>query len=257
VSRSIGDARLLDACAREGCPVCRCLDEDGRRHVGALLHELVTDPGTRRALRGSWGLCSWHGWMALAVPGARTAVAILHADVVRTVSDRFRQAKRGAGRGGRGDWRRRVAAVFLPDAAAREPPDRRATCLVCQGARRAEGRYLRTLCAVGEDEAVTRAYDASDALCVPHLHLAMERGPTASSLVERTLRRWDELAALLDDFVGKHEYRNRSAITEAEARACERAVETLSGRQGLWPSDLHREPGPRRRGAGTARPRRT
>lgn len=35
------------------------------------------------------------------------------------------------------------------------------------------------------------AYDASDGLCLRHLHLAMERGRTPPSLVEHTLRKWD------------------------------------------------------------------
>jgi hypothetical protein len=195
--------------------------------------------------------------MAFAVAGARTGVAILHADVLRTVADRIRRASRSGAADGRVDWRTRVTAVFLPDAATTVPTDGRAACLVCQSATRGEGRYLRCLCLVGEDDAVTRAYDASDGLCLQHLQLALDRCEKASSLVEHTLRKWGELTGLLDDFVRKHEYRNTTPFTEAEARACERAVETLSGRPGVWANDLHAATQPRQRRAGTARPRKT
>jgi Family of unknown function (DUF6062) len=248
VSRSIGDTKLLDACQQSGCPVCRRVDEESRHHVDGLLHELANDLETRSALRRSWGFCNWHGWMTLAAPGARTGVAIMYADVLRSVSGRVRRTSRSAAGKASGNWRHRVAAVFLPDGSTTEPADGgRAACLVCQSVTRGESRYLRTLCLVGVDDAVTRAYDASDGLCLRHLQLAMERGRIASSLVAHTLRKWDELAGLLDDFVKKHEYRNAIPFTEAEARACDRAVETLSGGRGVWANDLHGDAHPRRR----------
>ena len=232
--RSRSDSRLIDACRQSGCPVCRCIEEDGRRHVDALLHELVTDHKTRTSLRASWGFCAVHGAMTLATPGARTGVAILHADVIRTVAERIRRAQRAAVRPGRGDWRRRMATALFSGGRNRRDAGRgtRATCLVCESTAHAEERYFRTLDLVGGDDTVTRAYDASDGLCLPHLHRAMGRGRTTTALVERTLCKWDELATLLDDFVRKHEYRSTDAFTESEARACERAVETLSGRPG-------------------------
>jgi hypothetical protein len=56
--------QLVEACARPGCPVCRCLREGTVRSLGALLYEQVTDPAIRSVLDASWGFCAWRARMA-------------------------------------------------------------------------------------------------------------------------------------------------------------------------------------------------
>lgn len=57
-----GFFRLLDACAKSGCPACRLVEDDGRRYLDALVYEQVNDPDTRRCIRAAWGFCNWHTW---------------------------------------------------------------------------------------------------------------------------------------------------------------------------------------------------
>src|SRR5437588_338841 len=71
----VGYYRLLEALDKPGCPICRCLLEDGRRHLDALLYEQVTDVETRRRLRAAWGLCNWHTWMLPTLGGGMTGAA--------------------------------------------------------------------------------------------------------------------------------------------------------------------------------------
>src|SRR5438128_11790627 len=80
--RFISELTLIDGCRQPGCPVCRCIDNDGRRHLDAMLWDQVTDPETRGRLRRSWGFCNWHARMALDLPGARMAMAIIYDDVL-------------------------------------------------------------------------------------------------------------------------------------------------------------------------------
>jgi hypothetical protein len=78
VGRFIGFFRLVDACAKPGCPVCRCLVADARRYLGTLLYEHVNDPDTRRRLRASWGFCGWHTWMLRDLADPAFGSAIIH-----------------------------------------------------------------------------------------------------------------------------------------------------------------------------------
>ena len=112
----VGYYRLLEALDKPGCPICRCLLEDGRRHLDALLYEQVTDVETRRRLRAAWGLCNWHTWMLPTLGGGMTGAAILHEDLVRVCARRVDALR---------DGRRSRLARLLRRWRAAAPPDRR------------------------------------------------------------------------------------------------------------------------------------
>jgi len=88
-----GFFRLLDACALNGCPACRLVEDDGRRYLDALVYEQVNDPDTRRCIRAAWGFCNWHTWMLLEIPNAPSSAAILYGDLLRVVLDRLRRMR--------------------------------------------------------------------------------------------------------------------------------------------------------------------
>jgi hypothetical protein len=236
----IGFGRLVEACGQSGCPVCRCLIDESRGHLGALLYEQVTDADTRRALRASWGFCNWHTWMLPEVEQSIFGAAIIYEDLVRIALERTADLGEGGPASrrsgwGRWWWRRR-------DAGAR-PRRRRSPCPVCVTTAESEGRYLDTLVRFADDGDLQAAYAGSDGLCLSHLLAALETAePGAGTrwLVTRTRERWARLGRELESFVAKHDYRNREPYTEAEADSYTRAFGMLAGARGVFGNDLSR-----------------
>ena len=261
------EARLLEACARPGCAVCRCLAEDSARHLAALLHEHVTDPEVRAALRASRGLCNWHAAMLQSLPGAAFGAAIVAADLLGRERGRAETlARPGAGRGTRlGALGRWLGRGQTAGPAARRPshgpPDRR--CLVCDGVHAAERRHLEGLVRLAEDPRFADAFTQGDGICAPHLALLVEQeggGPAVARVVAMAAERWHRLEAALERFIAKHDYRTRTPATEEEARAWRIALEMLAGAPGVFGNARPAPTGPGgrtrpRRGAGATRER--
>lgn len=243
----IGFFRLVEACERPGCPVCRCLEEDSRRGLAALLYEHVTDPQTRHRLRESWGLCNWHTWMLPDIDSSATGASILYEDLLQVCSHRVERLRdRGASplvrlvhwlSGVAGEGRRRVLSRLV------ERYRERARCPLCAHLRLTEADYVTTVVERADDAEFDRAYEGSTGLCLPHVIHAVERSAGAmglSRILQRTLHKWEDIRRDLERFVAKNEYRNREPITGAEADARRQAFEVLAGRPGLFGTDLHR-----------------
>ena len=237
IIRTRSGARLLEACSRHGCPVCRCLGEDSTRHLATLLHEHVTDPEVRATLRASRGLCNWHAGMLQELPGAAFGAAIISADLLARERMRAEALGRAVGRGSRitalRRWLRRPAS---PVKTARRPK----RCLVCDGVQAAEGRYLDALLALVDDPRFEDAFVQGDGLCVPHLTLLVEQeaGAARAVALERLVvlagARWRRLEAALEGFIRKHDHRARTPATDEEGRAWRLALEMLAGAPGVF-----------------------
>lgn len=145
---SLLTARLEDAFAYAGCPVCRLVAETTRRGLEALLYENVNDPGTHRVLLASRGYCTEHTWALVPASEAvhsRIGVAILFE---RLLADLLRQRERVE----------RVSRWLQPAA----------PCPACVTNRATADAYLAELgrlCGV----APGRVTDQPGALCLPHL----------------------------------------------------------------------------------------
>lgn len=234
----IGYLRLVDACDRDGCPVCGCVAEDGRRHLDSIIYEQVNDPDTRRHLHASWGFCNAHTWLLLEIPCAKSGAAIIYEDLIRMFLHRLgrlrdRRPSRPAGPLARLFGRRPRPAIV-------ELSRRRRACPVCAWCAEAEAGYILALLRYIDDPQFARAYARSKGICVPHMLDAIEAGagtPGLGCLLDRTLAKWEEHRQNLDRFVSKHDYRNREPFTEAEASSYRRAFEMLSGGRGLWGDD--------------------
>jgi len=235
----VGYFRLVEACALAGCPVCRSLEEDGRRYLEALIYEQVNDPDTRRRLRASWGFCNWHTWMLLEVPNASSGAAIIYEDLIQAFLHRVWRLRDRA----RVFQGRSFARLFRHrDSTVVELQRRRNACPVCAWCAQAETSYLVTLLQFIDDPQFARAYAKSEGICAPHLLAAAGLGGGShglANLLDRTAAKWEELRKDVDRFVSKHDYRNRAPFTEAEASSPWRALETLGGRRGVWGNDLH------------------
>src|SRR5262245_52262666 len=161
--RFAGDIRLLEACGQRGCPVCRCVAHDGRRHLDGLLYEMVTDVETRRRLRRSWGFCNWHTWMLLELQGARSGAAIIYEDLLGRLIDRVRGAAAAVPQSARRRWlpgsRRRASSARAP----RPQP-----CPICDDAAASERRYLEIMLAGPRAPALPLAYGPPARPSGPH-----------------------------------------------------------------------------------------
>jgi hypothetical protein len=255
--KSAGEARLLGACARGGCPVCRCLADDSARHLGAVLHEHVTDLEVRSSLRASRGFCNWHAALLQGLPGAAFGSAILSADLMARERARAQSARGGRRRGlaslvALREWLGRPARGTRG-----RPAPVRASCFVCEALRAAERRYLEAMVALVDDPRFLDAFDLADGLCAPHLTQLVEQDGAAreddaiARLVALTCERWRRVEAALGRFIAKHEYRQRRPFTEEEGRAWRLALELLSGAPGVFGNALHGpapgQPAPARR----------
>jgi hypothetical protein len=241
-----GYIRLVDACARPGCPVCRYVSDESHGHLDALIYEQVTDPDTRRRLRASWGFCNWHTWMLLEIASAASGAAIIYEDLISLWVHRVRRLlDRSLGGGGRpGRWPR-----FLfgrPKAAALvELFRRRRSCLACASAAEAETRSVQALLEFITEPELDAAYARSDGICARHAVRAIEIGAGRDGLrrlLDRTLPKWTAVQADLERFIRKNDYRNREPFTEAEAASYMRAFELLAGAKGVFGNELHRLP---------------
>ena len=229
----IGFFRLVDACDRQGCPICRCVTDDARQYLDSLLYEQVTDPHLRRRLHASWGFCNWHAWMLREVSDPAFGSAILCEDLLRVAISRFQKKGPLAWLGrlrGRG---RRSVLVDLHR--------RRAVCPGCTLSAESEQRYVELALSFVDDPEFDQAYDRSQGLCVPHAVKALHLGAgsaEAQRLVTRTLSKWTELRRDLEGFIGKHDHQKRQPFTEAESTAYLRALEMIAGAPGLFGHDV-------------------
>jgi hypothetical protein len=237
----IGFFRLVEACRAPGCPLCRCVADESRRYLDALLYEQVTDPGTRRALRESWGFCNWHTWMLLEIENSLFGAAIIYEDLLTLALRRTeRLGDRPRGTGGR----RWLGALMgrRPRSGIPELYRRRAVCPACVSGAEAETRYLQTMVRFVDDGDLQAAYAGSDGVCLPHLVAAVEdngASPEIRTLVERTRAKWTSVGKDIASFVSKHDYRNREPYTEAEAASYARAFEMLVGAKSVFGNDVH------------------
>ena len=240
-SHSLGSSRLVEACAKPGCPVCRCVRDDAVRHLGTVIYEHVTDPDIRRSLRASRGFCGWHAGLLADVPDSGFGSAIIAADVLAAEVARAQHAVAALGSGPRrsGPLRR------LLRGGRRARPSRArsggSACPGCRAGRESERRYLDALLESAGDARFDRALERSDGLCVPHVDRLIEVGGGAPALVPlltRTVAQWRLLLEALRGFVDKHDHRSRSPITQIEARSWRLALELLAGTPGVFGSDL-------------------
>src|SRR5437867_7121075 len=234
--------RLVDACDRPGCPVCRCLLADARQYLASLLYEQVNDPDTRRRLHASWGFCNWHAWMLREVSDSAFGSAIMYEDLLLAAIQRFERKANQLVKNPRGllGWLSRLGGRARRSLLA-EVHRRRTVCPGCQLIAGSEVDYVRVALQFIEDPQFDRAYGRSEGLCVPHALQALQLGAGATDaqlLVTRTLPKWAEVKRDLQGFVDKHDYRNRRPFTEAESTAYLRALEALTGARGLFANDL-------------------
>jgi hypothetical protein len=219
--------RLEAALARRGCPICAEVDRTSRRYLRGLLREHKASDGVWERLRDRWGLCAAHTREMLG-DEARTIRGLSAATLYQWLaSDLLRRAGPGTS-GWHGLGRRRFRALLVL---------RGSDCLACEQI----GEYERAVATSlieglgpAGPPALHVAFERSDGLCLPHLRIALDLGPSPEvfdALAERFLASLDALVLELEQFLST-EATGRERRSPEGAEVWLRAAERFAGR--LW-----------------------
>jgi hypothetical protein len=202
--------KLTEACRKEGCPVCRLVEEWVGGYFGGLLYERVNDPAFRKRFRENGGFCNHHSYRFMSYRDG-LAVALTHRDLL-------------------GDWIEAVAKNRKP------PGSGEAGCIVCEDSRRAERRYLETLAGYIDDPEFGEIFRSSEGLCLPHYAMLRERArPVPGWLAEFQQERYRSLLALLDRFLDSCNFSRgeaKPALDPEEELVWKKAVRIIQGYEG-------------------------
>jgi hypothetical protein len=216
-------ARVREALASGGCPVCRLATHAVQRFLDNFLYERVNDPKSREEVRASWGFCPHHTWALPAQRNPVLGVAIVYLDLVGALRDRVNAALRGQAR------RRRDTGSALRHALLPAAP-----CPACLHRQRMEEVYVASLLEHSADPEVRQALAGPAPLCLPHLALAASVARSTEDLTRLLEAQRQALARLeadLSELVRKHDYRFRhEGLTPEQGTSWTRALEVLSGR---------------------------
>lgn len=236
-----GDA-LMQACEREGCPVCLVTLERMERVMDFWQYEWASEWKNRQVLIHSKGFCSRHTWQLTQLTNvpAPFALAMVYRsvlpDLLEDVERDLEQVR--AGRGGSGHrhfwrklWRRR-----------RDQPEQTDVtrffhaCPFCQRQGEIEQALVQELLTMLSFEEFQTRLRVATGFCLPHftqtVHEAINDEQRAMLLetqracLQRNLQELEEL-------VRKHDYRFLQEPRGEEMTAWRRAAELLVGNRGV------------------------
>jgi len=221
---------VIEACEKEGCPLCRVAERWGGRFMAAILYEEVTDPHTRGRLKQSFGFCRDHAWQAADVGGTLLGMSIIYRGLLGQIDKALGQASPGPQR----RWWQKLNAPA--GAATAAPPGLAAAdpCPACVYLADMEDAALVALTdALPGNERLRAGLTRPDGgLCLPHLRrgLSLAHNGEAFTFLQTTTR--ERLAALegeMDEFIRKYDHRFRREEWGAEADSWQRAIRWIAG----------------------------
>jgi hypothetical protein len=235
---------LLEACEKDGCPVCRLMEEASASYLDTLFYEQVTDVGVRRKLRQARGLCNWHSERVSHLTTAALGVSIIAQDLLEEEIARLAELQHQP------FWRRRPTGVLARLSRQTlltylQGWRQRGSCPACQAVDQHEQHALETLLNFLDEEVFARRFaDTVFGVCLPHLVRAAERRPSHPGLValiEAQRGKYAGLVVELAEFCRKHDYRFSREAWGLESDAWQRAIEVLAGKAAIFGNDLQRQ----------------
>ena len=235
-----GDA-LLQACEREGCPVCLVTLERMERVMDFWQYEWASEWKNRQLLIHSKGFCSRHTWQLTQLTNvpASFALAMVYRsilpDLLEDVERDLAQVKAGRGSARGHFWRRLWKRK-------RDRPEQVGEtaffrdCPFCQRQSEIEQALLQELLTMLSVETFGTRLRATTGFCLPHFTQAARK---AKNDVQRTILLETQRDCLqrnmgeLDELVRKHDYRFLQEPRGEEMTAWRRAVELLVGNRGV------------------------
>jgi hypothetical protein len=224
-----GYFRLMEAFEKNGCPVCRCMEEDAEKQIRNFLHENIHDPGLRSKLRESIGPCSWHVSFLKGILDSTPGISILYADILDGLTEKLRNLRGSVSNPSA--WFR-----FLRKKGLYHKP-----CLFCRESFLLENRYLKTLLNFIENPEFQRAYSKSDGICVPHLKFLLQSHKNESSIkwmVRFMISKTEILKKELESFQGKNDWKNEKPCTTEEVNALTAVLKFTTGSPGIFSNQI-------------------
>lgn len=217
---------LIDACASDGCPMCRLLRRDVSRLLSSILYEYSTDRTMQGRFRASRGLCAEHGTQLLESDNA-LAIAVLYEQSLHELLELLgRGAPTEQGRRGFGRLFASGAGSGIADAL--EPTQ---TCIACETRAANEAMLVRAFMDDLRDEKLLAAFRGSSGLCAAHLRLALRQADSATLPLLTGIQHsiWTRLRAELNEFMRKNDFNHKDEAMGSEADSWQRAVRIVSG----------------------------
>ena len=208
--------RLSQACAKQGCILCRLAWEDTQRYLDSWKYELFTDIGIRQELQHSQGFCNEHTWQLVQM-GASIQLAQAYRDVLLDAKDQL-EKERGAHK----QWWFNPKRDHAPCPACRQKDDSLA-------------RLISTLRQALLDPSFYTQFSASDGLCLNHFQLAYELKPLDNPDAWIPLLRKAQLACLqrldeqLGELIRKHDYRFKDETRGSEMLSWKKVAGLVAG----------------------------
>lgn len=245
-SKFITYFELLDAFKNPGCPVCARLEAGAVKALDSLMYEQVNDPFTRQRLVESHGFCNWHAWILPGIHNSPLGVALIYRHLLQETLERLEATRRDVQPRGRWErlWKRLTGSREepLPMLAERR---KKARCLLCGFARRAEQDDLKTLLDFLQEPDFAEAFRRSAGLCLPHLYAAMAVGrdhPNLGPLLAIHEARWKDLIWELEEFARKFDYRYANEPRGRETSSWHRVLDVFVGRPAIFGPERGTEP---------------
>ena len=225
---------LLEACALDGCPVCRLSYNNVKSYLESFFTESVNDVEMRARLRQSLGYCREHVRFMLEVhTGDPLSFSIIYQDILGNVlkglpldsasslGDKLAFSFRRAA-GGQTRQAAETEILLTPSA----------PCPVCLEQASSEKVILGTLVKSMGDMAMEQALAESQGLCLSHLNDALQAaaGQAAFMILARLAHQnLEGLTAQLAEFIRKNDYRFAAEPVGNEGDAWKRALALASG----------------------------
>jgi Family of unknown function (DUF6062) len=210
---------------RQGCAVCRLVDQTGRRYLDNLLYEMVNDPDVQAEFRKSLGFCSRHAYMMLGM-GNGLGTAILYRAASRELLKLLSQIpdtpkpkeslRTLLGR------RSKLRLAF---------PEPGTGCMVCHSEQGAEETYLQVLLESTQNGSLDGLLEGPGTICIRHLSRAsdMAGGWLPPALVEATRNVFSDLEGDLGLYVRHNDYRYSNEPWGKERDSWKRVVGKMVG----------------------------
>jgi hypothetical protein len=208
--------RLSEACAKEGCILCRLAWEDTQRYLDAWKYEMFTNISVREELRHSQGFCKEHTWQLVQM-GASIQLAQAYRDVLSDAKEQLENQ--------RGTQRHRWF----------NPKQDRVPCPACRQKDGALARLIPTLRQALLEPTFYTQFSASDGLCLNHFRLTCELKPLDNPEAWLPLLRQAQAACLqrldeqLGELIRKHDYRFKDEARGSEMVSWKKAAGLVAG----------------------------
>ena len=215
---------FLDALKGQGCPVCFVIKKYSRKFMDDFLYESVNDSGLRKEIRESAGFCNRHSWQ-LQKFGDGFGLGIVYEDLMRFILKRLEETD------GSSASIKAILKQLDKDEQAKK------SCIVCKEEKDVEGRYISVFLENFDDPELKFSYKRSFGLCLFHLNSAIKKCKNKKlthEIITIETAKLNSLLVEVEEFLRKHDYRFSNEQFGKEGDSWIRAIEKLTGKEGVY-----------------------